>query len=370
MNAPILPCRSLPGSPPGSPPEASRRRLAATALLLACAGLVAAASVHEDSAPEDVAVAPAPWDLAHPAPVAGKFLERLDGVEDLACNECHAEIVDEWAQTLHALAWVDEWFQEDLADKRKPESCHGCHIPEPLLAAGVPRKPEARADELRLGVWCATCHLGPDGETIHGPWGLEHDAHASVRDPLFSEPAESELCIACHATNIGPVIGIAKDFEMSEHPGGERSCVGCHMAPVERVLDSVLDDSGRPARRMGRSHALQTPRDPTFLRRAFAISARNEGARTIVRFENRAGHRAPGLIGRRYEFRLRLLDEAGERLETLRLELDHRAYLPVDDAREVAFEATGASVRITGRHVDPRLDDPTEFLDEVFTPGG
>jgi hypothetical protein len=44
-----------------------------------------------------------------------------------------------------------------------------------------------------------------------------------------------------------------------------------------------------------RSHALQTPRDPTFLRRAFAVRLDRSGGGTALVVENRAGHRVPGL---------------------------------------------------------------------------
>ena len=338
-------------------------------LACACAGLGAAATLRAAppeggdgrTEPADVVAAPA-WDLTRPAPLAGALTERLEDLEGLACAECHADVVAEWSESLHALAWVDELFQDDIDRMRKPQSCYGCHVPEPLIGAGVPRKPAARAGDFHLGVDCATCHLGPDGETVHGPWGLENDAHPSVRDERFADAAAGELCIACHATNIGPVIGIAKDFESSGGAARGRMCVACHMAPVERELSTPGPD-GKPLRRAGRSHALQTPRDPSFLRRAFGITARAQSARTLLRFENLAGHRVPGLIGRRFRFRVEVLEDGGRTLASARLELDHRSPLPVDGAREVAIDAIGPTVRVTGQHFDPRLEDPVVFLE-------
>ncbi len=350
------------------------RPLRVPAVALLAASLLAAAAAAPAREPATAAQEPAPaaqetaaageaWELETPAPVHGALLERLEGTERIACAECHAEVVAEWSQTLHALAWVDELFHRDLETIRKPEGCHGCHAPEPLIAAGVPRKPEVRADDVELGVDCATCHLGPDGETIHGPWGLAHDAHPSVRDPLFADPSNNELCVACHATFVGPVVGLAKDFEASEAAARGLRCVDCHMAPVERVLTSVVDAEGEPAVRVGRSHLLQTPRDPAFLRRAFEVTARTTAEGVVVRLANRASHRVPGLQGRRLTFRFEVVDAAGERLAGTRVELDHRAGLKVDAHREVTLQARGAAVRVTGRHVDPRLEEPVDFLD-------
>ena len=82
--------------------------------------------------------APKPADDGRPA-----FLPRT---EELACNACHAEIVTEWASSMHAMAWVDERYQKAIARKSKPESCQGCHIPEPLFSGDLERKPAPRAD--------------------------------------------------------------------------------------------------------------------------------------------------------------------------------------------------------------------------------
>src|SRR6185503_17542859 len=100
-------------------------------------------------------------------------------------------------------------------------------------------------------------------------------------------PGSNALCSACHAFNIGPVIGIAKDFATANLEGRGLSCVGCHMAPVERAWAS--DAPPRP----GRSHAIQTPRDPAFLRLAFGTTVRTAGGKTTLVLENQAGHRVP-----------------------------------------------------------------------------
>ena len=50
----------------------------------------------------------------------------------------------------------------------------------------------------------------------------------------MTEKASSAMCSVCHSTNIGPVVGIAKDFETSKQAERGRSCIGCHMQAIER----------------------------------------------------------------------------------------------------------------------------------------
>jgi hypothetical protein len=178
----------------------------------------------------------------------------------------------------------------------------------------------------------------------------------------MSAPGSNALCAACHSTNIGPVVGIAKDFEASRQSERGRSCVGCHMHAVERRW---AEGESVPLR-TGRSHALQTPRDPSFLRRAFELSL--SGAKVVI--ENRAGHRVPGLIGREIRFEAEALDAGGAVLCRGQLALDARSYLPVDGRLEIALDRAGAAVRVVGRHLDPRAEEPVPFLDERLVPAG
>src|SRR5262245_61228360 len=79
--------------------------------------------------------------LPPPAPAVAVTPAKLDGLEPLGCTKCHAEIVDEWAATAHAVAWVDEAYQEEIKGRKKPESCHGCHIPQPLHSGDPTARP-------------------------------------------------------------------------------------------------------------------------------------------------------------------------------------------------------------------------------------
>ena len=314
-------------------------------------------------------------DLKTPAPADERGVE-LDGWREISCARCHADVTQEWATTLHGRAWVDEAYREELAEVRRQESCHNCHIPEPLhLQLGadgsIPQKPKPRDATLRnapvpdvdahYGVSCETCHRGPDG-TILGPWGAPTDAHKSQKHPSFLAESNSALCIACHATTVGPVIGIAKDFVDLEQAAKGQSCVGCHMARVERPAAS---EEGKPAlpARAGRSHALQTPRDPAFLARAFELTAERRGDKVVVRVANAAGHRVPGRIGRVITLEAELLDASDEVVAQGRHAIETKRSLAADASVEIELAGEGVRVRVVGTHDAPALPETVTFLD-------
>lgn len=323
--------------------------------IVALAALLLAAAAQVGEAP-----------LEEPRPIEGEERVHVGELSGLDCARCHAAVAQEWATTLHAFAWQDGLYQDELAGRRKPQSCHGCHIPEPVHVTGLERKPVARSQDLHLGVTCVTCHAGPQGEML-GPLGTPTQAHASRRAETFVGAGSNALCAICHATFVGPVLGVARDFEGSARAALGGSCVECHMAQVERpfAVTPGVDggaDVTAPVRK-GRSHALQTPRDPAFLRRALGLSARREGGRALLEVTNLAGHRVPGLIGREIVLEVALLDASGIALETRELRFDAEGPLAADERRSLQLAAGGARLRVRGRHVDPRLARPVEFLD-------
>jgi len=314
---------------------------------------------------------PGGWKLERPQPAPDGRPVENPAWKELACASCHENVAREWARTTHATAWLDPRYQEELQDKKKPEACHNCHIPEPISGVEPGTKPKARAAKqsarAHLGVDCDACHLGPQGEIL-GPIGSATQAHLSKRSTLFSEEGQSQLCVACHATTVGPVIGIAKDFVETRQWEKQKSCVGCHMQALERefVADPASHAKiGDPpySKRAGRSHELQTPRDPAFLARAFELSARVADGRTRVTFKNACGHRVPGLIGREIEFEVTLLDEHGASVGQDKLALDHTRFLGTDEEALLEFERPGARVRLRGLHQSPGFEKRALFLE-------
>jgi hypothetical protein len=343
------------------------------AALLFCAIVSALALKTQESAPPKRV----DWDLRAPAPVDDERVNELPRANELSCARCHPDQTREWASSRHALAWVNERYREELADKKRPEGCYGCHIPEPLHAQGWPTKPAARAltppegsdtfvadTDPHFAISCVSCHAGADG-TILGPYGAPTDAHRSVRSEAFLPEGQSRLCIACHATNIGPVIGVAKDFVDSSQSTKGKSCVSCHMQSLERPM---AREDGKPeyAPRAGRSHALQTPRDPTFLRRALRISAAQQSGAVLVTIENECGHRVPGLVEREISIDVELLDEAGAPLARGSSRIDVRNALAADGKIEVVLAGRGPRVRLKAMHRAPGFAAPVAFADEVL----
>jgi hypothetical protein len=331
--------------------------------------LVSTASRASDLARQ--AAAPA-WDLKSPAPVIALKPPKLEKLEGENCAECHAAVVEEWASTAHAVAWKDEVYQEEVKEKTRPQSCYGCHVPKPLLEAGLATRAEAREDKRDLGIACASCHLGEGGVQL-GPTGANaptSDArtgpHATKLSDHMTEKSGGALCVVCHATSIGPVVGIAKDYVASKQEERGRSCLACHMAPVERAPSKGAAEGAAP--RKVRSHEIQTPRDPGFLRRAFEPSLKVEGGKSIVTIANQAGHRVPGLIGRSIELSAEVLDAQGAVRGRGSITLDARSYLPVDGTVEITVGAVGTEVHLVGLHNDPRAEKPVPFLEAHLKP--
>lgn len=294
--------------------------------------------------------------------------ERNPHVGDMdgACHACHTQIAEEWAHSQHGLAWIDEHFQASLADLRRPQSCYGCHAPENLHGDGhrfgsSPYVREAEQQAWHFGISCATCHLDADGVTWLGPRGSDARVHPTAVGESFLGANANRLCIDCHRSDVGPVIGIARDYERFGH---EKRCIDCHMGPVERP--SVY---GGPTR-AGRSHHLLGPRDPHFLAQAFAPRAFVEGEQWIVELENRAAHRVPGLIGRVLRFEFELRDAAGETIARGEGQIDHEHPLLVDRPTRFAVPVeesararlAGARVALDAWHDAPGFLAPVHFL--------
>ncbi len=329
----------------------------APAILTASAVLFAVWAIREDA-----------WKLESPKPAVALKPPKLEKLEGDTCGKCHADVVGEWVSTAHAIAWVDEVYREEIKDKTRPEGCYGCHAPKPILAAGLAARAEVRADGRDVGISCEACHLGPDGAML-GATGAQTPAHTSAKSEHMSDKS-SAMCAVCHSTNIGPVVGIAKDFVAAKLDEKGKSCVGCHMAVVERKpSDGGAAPDGGGAARRGRSHEIQTPRDPTFLARAFEPSVRVDGGKTIVVLKNKAGHRIPGLIGRKIEFQVEVLGADGKPAGKGSLVLDAKNYLPVEKSSEISVAGTGKSVHVRGLHHDPRAEKPVDFLDVTLEPG-
>jgi hypothetical protein len=360
----------------------------------ACSEAAAAASNASGHSPrraEGPAASSAPGpgksryiDLAEPRPIDADRPNLLPGWEGHSCAKCHADVAREWATSTHAMAWIDPRYQEALADMKRPEACHNCHIPEPLHLQAAdgkpPQKPATRplssnaVDAVRrdsdahYGVSCATCHEGKDGAML-GPRGGPTVAHPTAKDDSFTDAGADRLCISCHATSVGPVVGVAKDFvDSRQREAHGLSCVGCHMQPLERPIAA---EEGKPSypTRSTRSHALQTPRDPAFAARAFAIAVQPQGAGGfLVALANTTGHRVPGLVGREFLVDAILRDASGAELAREELVVDRSSAILADGAARLELPAKPGAreVLVVVRHLGPGMEDPIEVKRETI----
>ena len=290
---------------------------------------------------------------------------HLQNVEGNDCLRCHEAIGVEWRQSTHATAWQDEHYQEALKGVEREKTCHGCHIPAPLSLGAPGARPRPRSENLHLGVDCVSCHLAADGESVLGPRGVETEAHATELSALFATFGDSALCVGCHHTTIGPVIGVAKDFVATGQHKRGLSCVDCHMPVVTRP-SANLEDGTPLATRPRRSHRMATPRDPLFLRRAFFLDAKVVSDAAVLTIENECGHLVPGLLERRFTFRATVVDAAGAPLSKGELVIDHRSPLAVDETVELRIEAAGSRLELEAFHEAPGFAEPVRFLERSF----
>lgn len=337
----------------------------------AALAFLALSAMFQGTGPAD-AVRAVEWNLTAPKPIDDEIAHELPRWREHACAECHEAQAQEWAKSLHAMAWIDARYREELADKKRPESCYGCHIPTPVHEQPSAQKPAPRfasppkdakvalaPRDAHFGVDCAACHESKAGMML-GPHGVPTDAHLSEKSPSFLPEGQSRLCVTCHATSIGPVIGIAKDFVDTRQWEKGKSCVGCHMQRIERPMAKQTGKADFPVR-SGRSHELQTPRDPSFLARAFDIALERSPSGVVVAITNTCGHRVPGLVERRIEFSAEIVG-AGDAARGS-LEITHKDFLRVDGRREIALAGFGDRVRIVGRHEAPGLAQPVVFVE-------
>lgn len=292
------------------------------------------------------------------------------GLEDLSendCLRCHAVIGEEWRLSTHASAWQDEHYNKKLKKIRRKQGCWGCHAPEPLAAAGWPQSPKVRAKNRHLGVDCIACHQAADGETMLGPAGHANSAHPSQAAEVFDDGVSDALCIACHATNIGPVIGIAKDYVESDQADLGSTCVSCHMPRVRRPWAEPWKADQKPfPSRAGRSHRLNTARDPIFLASAFELTLKPSSDGATLQITNLTGHRVPGLQDRTLAFELKLLNAAGKTVEKLTRTFDYRTYLPVEGEVLVSLPGEGVRLTVRGLHTPPGAKRPQVFLEQSY----
>jgi hypothetical protein len=200
-----------------------------------------------------------------------------------ACESCHASIVAEWRQSMHAhamtspvmVAQTNQVLKRVLEAQRAPdprEICVNCHGPlgaalteqaslplvSPIEALGDPR-------ELNEGISCAVCHqwngkgrpgqaglarFGDGleaGRVYYGPFAdaVPNAFHRSEKSELFRR--SDDLCQNCHNVSYDRngdgrivkgadlVLQTLYDEWRDYAAAGGSSCIACHMPVVART---------------------------------------------------------------------------------------------------------------------------------------
>jgi hypothetical protein len=194
-----------------------------------------------------------------------------------ACAGCHAEVVDEWTNSLHHASFRDPDFQLSLREEPL-DFCVRCHAP---LASTT-----ANARLLDEGIGCQSCHEGSG----------RHAAH-----PLVEKPT-TRACCGCHEFAF-PGRDERMQRTVAEHaasPFANVSCTACHMPAAATHTRSHRFAASRDA------PALRAALDVEPLRRApdgFELRVRSVGV----------GHAFPtGDLFRRVRVRLWCEDREGK----------------------------------------------------------
>lgn len=133
------------------------------------------------------------------------------------CGNCHVGTDADWSGTAHAGAW------ETLQESGHAQSvCEGCHtVNQRGNAVTGPAGFEENPVEAYHDVQCESCH---------GP-GLEHVGAPDIERPLPSiaaSVAATNGCGECHQGNHHPFV---EEWEQS-----------AHATPVQRAIDSAVED--------------------------------------------------------------------------------------------------------------------------------
>ncbi|MGH1340168.1 MAG: multiheme c-type cytochrome [Nannocystales bacterium] len=235
-----------------------------------------------------------------------------------ACSECHAQIVGEWKESMHARAHHDSdpifAAVRQLASKSLgPEvqaDCANCHTPRD------PANPDSPAG--KLGVSCASCHMldavhpGKSGAQALGfadvvRMRAGHDmapgsspAHQTGAAPEFIKDRKT-VCLACHAVAENPsgVNTCATGAEFEARKGEEKGCMDCHMPRIPGPGGIVGSRSEHARHVFLGPHRAWYHDDGEFLSSAVSLEGTFGETGLKVTLNNETGHGFPtGFPGR------------------------------------------------------------------------
>jgi hypothetical protein len=198
--------------------------------------------------------------MTEPATQRSKI--QIQNTEDYAlsttCQNCHGNIYDQYAKSMHALAYGDLAFQAQYFDELLPQAagdeklqaeadrCLVCHAPVVSLKKGGRIVTREQVADIQKGVNCDFCHTirGFKGEK---PGGGNFDStpgdekfgpfrHTSKWHHVYSEfQTKSEFCGICHndVNHHGLEIkSTYSEWKESNFARKKIECQECHMSAV------------------------------------------------------------------------------------------------------------------------------------------
>ena len=277
-----------------------------------------------------------------------RVTEMFQGFQDGKCKSCHPAIWREWADSMHAKAWVDEIYQaaaEQITDRET--KCDQCHAPQPILITGVGNMPKLRDEQREAGVSCLVCHLDAHGAMNGPPASAETYFHANLTNPIYTQP--TVLCGTCHGQQNVPEHDQVSSFLNGKFADGDTSCATCHMPVVKRLQSTTSHESIK-----GRKHTWRGSRSVAQLRRAATLELEYTDGKAVAKLRSKTGHILPGGTLRTIVLEVTLLASDGTELQRQQISIsaENENRLLPDEDRTYTFNIASAT---TGNTIRARL---------------
>jgi len=189
------------------------------------------------------------------------FLSLLSAkyLDNLACNECHEKIYEEYQTSFHAKGYFNDTLHRKIADKvdSKKYSCATCHMPmannlKELISG------EARPDKSNKthtdAISCYFCHTIAYVKTAHNCnintkarqaknykptlYGRLHnpdksDKHSSTANPVYAK----KVCMGCHSHKLND--NNVTIFRAMDSKQDSIGCIKCHMPEIAGGAEKI-----------------------------------------------------------------------------------------------------------------------------------
>lgn len=242
------------------------------------------------------------------------------------CLPCHAAVVAEWEQSMHAASFTDPQVRApDQSDNFQKQECLPCHASAPIFEHGIETNSRAlaRLERRSDGIDCMSCHALPGGGVAASRGGLSGPCNPIFRPEL----AQQTLCYPCHNQH-----NTHDEWLVSPAASQGKDCALCHMPRVTREPG----EAGAP--RAGFSHRFLGGRDRDYALSGLSLTPLFDPAtrRVTVTLTNTfAGHNLPtDTRNRALDLVVTLYDARGQALPP-----------PAGETREAGLEAGTARMR-------------------------